>query len=160
MPAACSWGRSARRPGGDGLRESHLGAGVVGSGAAAPGAGHHHAGARRGPGSARAFGGSAGPEAGMRLPKGAIKPRPAVQTMAPYSPPTAGRAGKLRLDFNENTVGCSPRVIAALEGALDPARLAVYPEYGEAKQAVADYFGVEPEQFTFTNGTDEAIQVF
>jgi histidinol-phosphate aminotransferase len=34
--------------------------------------------------------------------------------MVPYSPPTAGRAGKLRLDFNENTVGCSPRVIAAI----------------------------------------------
>ena len=37
-----------------------------------------------------------------------------AQAMAPYSPPTAGRAGKLRLDFNENTVGCSPRVIAAI----------------------------------------------
>jgi histidinol-phosphate aminotransferase len=95
-----------------------------------------------------------------KLPRGAIQPRPAVQAMAPYSPPTAGRVGKLRLDFNENTVGCSPRVIEALAAALDAARLAVYPEYGEAKLAVADYFGVEPEQFTFTNGTDEAIQVF
>jgi histidinol-phosphate aminotransferase len=80
--------------------------------------------------------------------------------MAPYSPPTAGRAGKLRLDFNENTVGCSPGVIAALKEGLDPAALAVYPEYGEAKQAVADYFQVRPEQLLFTNGTDEAIQVF
>src|SRR5271157_6127260 len=160
MPAACSWGRSARRPGGDGLRESHLGAGVVGSGAAAPGAGHHHAGARRGPGSARAFGGSAGPEAGMRLPKGAIKPRPSVQAMAPYSPPTAGRAGKLRLDFNENTVGCSPHVIKTLKDRLDAARLSIYPEYGEAKQSIAAYFRVEAGQFTFTNGTDEAIQAF
>jgi histidinol-phosphate aminotransferase len=80
--------------------------------------------------------------------------------MAPYSPPTAGRAGKLRLDFNENTVGCSPAVIAALVSALDPPALAVYPEYGNAKQDIADYFGVRPEQFVFTNGTDEAIQVF
>src|SRR5208337_239049 len=95
-----------------------------------------------------------------KLPRGAIQPRPAVMAMAPYSPPTAGRAGKLRLDFNENTVGCSPRVIEALAKALDAASLAVYPEYGEAKQAVASYFGVRPEQFVFTNGTDEAIQVF
>ena len=95
-----------------------------------------------------------------KLPRGAIQPRPAVLAMAPYSPPTAGRAGKLRLDFNENTVGCSPRVIEALSGALDAASLAVYPEYGEAKQAMASYFGVRPEQFVFTNGTDEAIQVF
>ena len=29
--------------------------------------------------------------------------------MAPYSPPTGGRAGKLRLDFNENTVAARPR---------------------------------------------------
>jgi len=90
----------------------------------------------------------------------AIKPRPAVKAMAPYSPPTGGRAGKLRLDFNENTVGCSPRVIAALKDYLEPGALTVYPEYGEAKQAIAQYFQVDPAQFVFTNGTDEAIQVF
>ena len=95
-----------------------------------------------------------------KLPKGAIKPRPAVAAMAPYSPPTGGRSGKLRLDFNENTVGCSPKVIEALKDQLEPSRLAVYPEYGEAKQAIASYFHVHPDQFVFTNGTDEAIQVF
>jgi histidinol-phosphate aminotransferase len=95
-----------------------------------------------------------------KLPRGAIKPRPAVAAMAPYSPPTAGRSGKLRLDFNENTVGCSPRVIEALKDQLEPSRLAVYPEYGEAKEAIARYFRVSPDQFVFTNGTDEAIQVF
>ena len=96
----------------------------------------------------------------LKLPRGAVQPRPAVAAMAPYSPPTAGRAGKLRLDFNENTVGCSPRVIEALGRALDRSALAVYPEYGEAKPEIAGYFGVKPEQFVFTNGTDEAIQVF
>jgi len=80
--------------------------------------------------------------------------------MAPYSPPTGGRAGKLRLDFNENTVGCSPRVIAALKDHLDAGALTIYPEYGDAKQAIARYFQVEPAEFVFTNGTDEAIQVF
>jgi len=95
-----------------------------------------------------------------KLPKGAIKPRPAVLSMAPYSPPTGDRADKLRLDFNENTVGCSPRVVAALKERIAAGRLAIYPEYGEAKQAIARYFHVAPEQFVFTNGTDEAIQVF
>lgn len=37
--------------------------------------------------------------------------------------------------------------------------MAVYPEYGEAKERIARYFRVRPEQFVFTNGTDEAIQV-
>jgi histidinol-phosphate aminotransferase len=96
----------------------------------------------------------------MSKPKGVIRPREAVLKMAPYSPPSAGRAGKLRLDFNENTVGCSPRVIEYLKQSLDAGGLAVYPEYGEAKAAVAEFFHVAPEQFVFTNGTDEAIQVF
>ena len=95
----------------------------------------------------------------LKLPNGAIKPRPAVLAMAPYSPPTGGRADKLRLDFNENTVGCSPKVIDALKTNLNAADLAVYPEYSAAKEAVARYFHVTPEQFVFTNGTDEAIQV-
>jgi histidinol-phosphate aminotransferase len=89
-----------------------------------------------------------------------IRPREAVLKMAPYSPPTAGRADKLRLDFNENTVGCSPRVIEFLKQRLDAGGLAVYPEYGEAKTALAQFFGVKPEEFVFTNGTDEAIQIF
>src|SRR5215831_113508 len=92
--------------------------------------------------------------------KGLIQPRPAVLAMAPYHPPTAGRAGKLRLDFNENTVGCSPRVIEAITRQIAPPDLAVYPEYGGAREDIARYFGVAPEQFVFTNGTDEAIQVF
>jgi histidinol-phosphate aminotransferase len=51
-------------------------------------------------------------------------------------------------------------VIAALRQLVEPGTLAVYPEYGEAKQAIARYFNVAPEEFVFTNGTDEAIQVF
>jgi histidinol-phosphate aminotransferase len=94
------------------------------------------------------------------VPKGIVRPREAVLKMAPYSPPTAGREGKLRLDFNENTVGCSPRVIEFLRERLQPGGLAVYPEYAETKEALADFFQVTPEQFLLTNGTDEAIQVF
>ena len=53
-----------------------------------------------------------------KIPKGGVRPRNAVLAMAPYSPPTGNRAEKLRLDFNENTVGCSPRVIEALTDVL------------------------------------------
>jgi histidinol-phosphate aminotransferase len=79
--------------------------------------------------------------------------------MAPYSPPSAGRAGKLRLDFNENTVGCSPRVIAFLQSKLCEQQLSVYPEYTRVKPALAAFFKVEPDELLLTNGTDEAIQV-
>ena len=93
------------------------------------------------------------------LPPGVLQPREAVLNMAPYSPPTGGRAGKLRLDFNENTVGASPKVIEYLREHLSEAGLAIYPEYGEIKQELAEFFGVEPDDFILTNGTDEAIQV-
>jgi histidinol-phosphate aminotransferase len=79
--------------------------------------------------------------------------------MAPYSPPTGNRLDKLRLDFNENTVGCSPRVIERLKSALDAGLLTIYPDYAKVKTALAAFFRVSPEELLLTNGTDEAIQV-
>ncbi len=79
--------------------------------------------------------------------------------MAPYSPPSSGRAGKLRLDFNENTVGCSPRVIEFLRTRLCEQQLSIYPEYTRVKPALAAFFKVSPDELLLTNGTDEAIQV-
>src|SRR5436853_568532 len=67
--------------------------------------------------------------ASQLVPKGAPRPRRAVLDMAPYSPPTGDRLGKLRLDFNENTVGCSPRIVEFLKykllAAISPATKAV-----------------------------------
>src|SRR5438874_11131169 len=95
----------------------------------------------------------------QQVPKGAPRPRRAVLKMAPYSPPTGDRLGKVRLDFNENTVGCSPRIIDFLKQCLSAERLAVYPDYATVRPALAQSFHVEPEQLLITNGTDEAIQV-
>jgi histidinol-phosphate aminotransferase len=89
-----------------------------------------------------------------------MTPRKAVQNMAPYHPPTSNRLDKMRLDFNENTVGCSPRLAEFLRTQITPERLAVYPDYHSVKQSLAAHFGVSPDEFTLTNGTDEAIQVF
>jgi histidinol-phosphate aminotransferase len=88
-----------------------------------------------------------------------LTPRKAVLNMAPYSPPTGNRHDKLRLDFNENTVGCSPRVIERLKSALDAGLLTVYPDYARVKAALSTHFRVQPEELLLTNGTDEAIQV-
>jgi histidinol-phosphate aminotransferase len=70
-----------------------------------------------------------------------------------------GREGKIRLDFNENTVGCSPRVCEFLQRALSGGLLATYPEYSRSRNALARFFGVEANCLTITNGTDEAIQI-
>jgi len=65
----------------------------------------------------------------------------------------------MRLDFNENTVGCAPAVVRALRRALERDRLATYPEYETARQKLAGYYGVSPEQLVLTNGTDDAMKV-
>lgn len=88
-----------------------------------------------------------------------LRPREAVVRMAPYSPPTGGRLDKLRMDFNENTVGCSPRIAQFLRDNINEALMAVYPDYSGVREALAPHFGVEPGQILLTNGTDEAIQV-
>src|SRR5580693_2529780 len=93
------------------------------------------------------------------VPKGAPRPRAAVLKMAPYTPPTGNRAGNLRLDFNENTVGCSPRVIEFLKQQLSAESLSIYPDYAAVRPALAEFFRVDPTQLLLTNGTDEAIQV-
>jgi histidinol-phosphate aminotransferase len=88
-----------------------------------------------------------------------LKPREAVVRMAPYSPPAEGRHNAIRLDFNENTVGCSPAVITFLLTHLTADALSMYPEYAEAKPELAAFFGVAESELLITNGTDEAIQV-
>jgi histidinol-phosphate aminotransferase len=62
----------------------------------------------------------------------------------------------LRLHQNENTGGCSPRVLAAL-AALRPDQIGFYPAYAAATEAVARYLHVPPERITLTNGLDEGI---
>ncbi len=62
----------------------------------------------------------------------------------------------LRLHLNENTGGCSPRVIEAI-ARLTPADIAAYPDYTEAVFACARLFNVDPEWVLLTNGLDEGI---
>ncbi|MDX1982374.1 MAG: histidinol-phosphate transaminase [Bryobacteraceae bacterium] len=88
-----------------------------------------------------------------------LTPRAAILKMAPYKPPAEGRVGKLRLDFNENTVGCSSKVLAYLKEHLDRNIFSVYPEYSETRAALARFFEIAEPQLVLTNGTDEAIQV-
>ena len=86
-----------------------------------------------------------------------LKARESVRTLKEYHPPLGNREG-LRLDFNENTSGCSPRVLEKLR-QLDGETLARYPVREPAETAVAATFGVSPEEVLLTNGTDEAIHL-
>src|SRR6202040_3675784 len=76
-----------------------------------------------------------------------------------YEPPGEGRADKLRLDFNENTAGCSPAVRRAL-GKLTPKILSMYPEYERGTRRLARHFQVAPDELLLTNGGDDALRLF
>ncbi len=86
-----------------------------------------------------------------------LETRSAVRKLKQYRPPLGDRSG-LRLDFNENTGGCSPRVLERLR-QLQPDQLACYPERAPVEREVASFLGVQPEQVLLTNGVDEAIHL-
>jgi histidinol-phosphate aminotransferase len=86
-----------------------------------------------------------------------VKARKAVLEMPEYHPPLAGRTA-LRLDFNENTFGSSPRVMERLR-AVTAEELTKYPEREPVERVVAKHFGVQGEQVLLTNGVDEAIHL-
>jgi histidinol-phosphate aminotransferase len=87
-----------------------------------------------------------------------IRIRGAVERMRPYHPPLEGRTQKLRLDFNENPIGCSPAVRRAL-AKLAAGTISSYPEQETVRRKVARHFGVRPEELLLTNGTDEALSL-
>jgi histidinol-phosphate aminotransferase len=86
-----------------------------------------------------------------------LRARDSIRTLKEYHPPLGNRLG-LRLDFNENTAGCSPRVLERLR-KLDGEILACYPERQRGEDVVAAHLGVSPEELLLTNGTDEAIHL-
>jgi histidinol-phosphate aminotransferase len=91
--------------------------------------------------------------------KAAVMPlaRKAVLAMPEYHPPLAGR-NALRLDFNENTLAASPKVIERLRQTTAEG-LTKYPEREGVERIAAERFGLQPDQVLLTNGVDEAIHL-
>lgn len=85
------------------------------------------------------------------------EPRSRVRLVTEYHPPLGKRDG-LRLDFNENTIGCSPAVLEVLAG-ISAGALTRYPEREPVEAIVAEHLGVPPDWVVLTNGVDEAIHV-
>jgi histidinol-phosphate aminotransferase len=100
-------------------------------------------------------------ESGALAPEGSSSqtpvPRARVQAMIEYHPPLGCRDA-LRLDFNENTVACSPKVRELL-GSISAGSLTRYPEREPVEAIVAAHLGLAPAQVALTNGVDEAIHV-
>jgi len=69
-----------------------------------------------------------------------------------YPDPGSG----VRLHLNENTGGCSPRVLDAIR-RLQTTDVSTYPSYTDLVLACARHFGVDPDWILLTNGLDEGI---
>ena len=84
--------------------------------------------------------------------------RPEVESLHAYSAPLEGRRQLLRLDFNENTIGPSPKVVEALR-SIPADHIAIYPEYDGLREAVVANLGLplDPQQIGLFNGVDAAI---
>ncbi|HVM75377.1 MAG TPA: histidinol-phosphate transaminase [Candidatus Saccharimonadales bacterium] len=85
--------------------------------------------------------------------------RKAILERRTYEAPAENRRGKIRLDFNENTTGCSAEALKAIR-RLTAKDVATYPEYDKSTRELAGYFGVKPAELLLTNGGDDALRVF
>ena len=97
------------------------------------------------------------------LSKDIPRARLEIERMNPYSAPLEGRRNLLRLDFNENTIGPSPKVIEAIRN-ITSKEIAIYPEYRGLKEAFAASLNssLNSNSLTFNhigifNGVDAAI---
>ena len=83
-----------------------------------------------------------------------------LSELTPYTPgeqPDQSRP-LIKLNTNENPYGPGPMVEKVLKEA-DPELLKLYPdpEATELREAIADFYGLVPEQTAVTNGSDEAL---
>jgi len=92
---------------------------------------------------------------------------PGVQALRPYEPGKPvetlerelGIREAVKLASNENPLGPSPRAVEALRTGLG--NLHIYPDGNgfALKQALAERHGVDPEQVTLGNGSNEVLEL-
>ena len=83
-----------------------------------------------------------------------------LSELTPYTPGEQPDQTKqlIKLNTNENPYGPGPMVAEVLREE-DPDLLRLYPdpEARELTEAIADYYGLTPDQVAVTNGSDEAL---
>ncbi len=88
------------------------------------------------------------------------EPKKEIINMKSYSAPLEDRRKLLRLDFNENTLGPSPKVYEAIQ-SIKLNEISVYPEYNFLKKILCtkyqNYGNFDYEEIGIFNGADAAI---
>lgn len=85
-----------------------------------------------------------------------VKPKKEYENIESYTIARYKNDYVLKLDMNENTLGCSPRVLDKLAN-LPADVLAKYPTYGEVEEKIASVLKLPSEQVLITNGGDAGI---
>lgn len=84
---------------------------------------------------------------------------PFVNDLVPYVPGEQPKLTRLvKLNTNENPYPPSPKALVAMQAELnDSLRLYPDPNSDRLKQAVAAYYGIQPNQIFVGNGSDEVL---
>lgn len=88
-----------------------------------------------------------------------LRPRKCLLTLPVYKTPVTSGDLELRLDLNESTTGCSPRVLEKIKN-MDAQQLALYAPRDRGEMVAGALLGRPPGQLLLTNGGDEAIDIF
>ncbi len=88
------------------------------------------------------------------------EPKEEIINMKSYSAPLENRRNLLRLDFNENTLGPSPKVYEAIQ-SIKIHEISAYPEYNLLKKFICtkyqNFENFDYEEIEIFNGADAAI---
>lgn len=89
-----------------------------------------------------------------------LKTKQQILNIQPYVPGKAGAKGVkvAKLSSNENPLGCSPKVTAAIASMADFSR---YPDGSctELRQKLAEFYGLKADNFICGAGSDEVLEL-
>ena len=74
-----------------------------------------------------------------------------------YKISSGSRKGKIRLDANENSWGCSPKVMEAIKN-LSVDDISAYPEYDSLIEKISEYEDLPTDSVVISNGSDDIIR--
>lgn len=87
-----------------------------------------------------------------------LKPKSTLQGSIKKLHLNNNRKDKIKLDLNENLMGCSLKVIEALKKVTCD-EISMYPEYDFFINKLASYLELEKNNLMLTNGADEALRI-
>jgi histidinol-phosphate aminotransferase len=87
-----------------------------------------------------------------------VKPKSTLQGTVKKLYLNNNRKDKIKLDLNENLMGCSLKVIEAIKKVTCD-EISMYPEYDTFMDKLALYLNLETNNLMLTNGADEALRI-